>query len=238
MRKLQLTTLLAALLLWGALTACGDKDDTPAANGTEQPAPAPDPDPTPDPDPDPEPDPEPEPEPEPEPDPTPGRTVVAIDFAEGPGIAAPALPGSSEQSLTGRGDYLIAGHKFAVYADGAVNGKYFWVDNAQYSANIPEPNKGLFFSKTGAYVELPALAGKALVEAVYTSTTSANGTVELELTDTDGTMIDQSVTPHDDGLTQTFAPVAPQAGVRYRLTVVNKKNAQMARLTLAYDPVP
>jgi len=229
MRKLQLATLLAALLFGGALTACGDKDDTPAATGTEQPAPEPDPTPDPDPDPDPTPD--------PEPDPQPGRTVVAIDFAEGPGIATPALPGSSEQSLTGRGEYLIAGHTFAVYADSEVNGKYFWVDNAQYSAHIPEPNKGLFFSKSGAYFELPAIAGKALVEAVYTSTTSANSDVEIELTDTDGAMIDQTVTPHDDGLTQTFAPVAPQAGMRYRLTVVNRKNAQMARLTLTYDPV-
>ena len=75
------------------------------------------------------------------------------------------------------------------------------------------------------------------MKAVYTSTTSANGEVDLELTDTEGSTVDQSILPGDDGLTQTFEPVTPEAGKCYRLTIVNTKNAQMARLTLTYDDV-
>ncbi|MDE6499814.1 MAG: hypothetical protein K2K83_03810 [Rikenella sp.] len=172
-----------------------------------------------------------------DPKPEPGQVVIDLDFAEGPEIATPALPATSAESLSGRTEYTIAGYAFAVYADKEVNGKYFWVDNSQFNASIPEPNKGLYFSKLGAYVELPALAGKALVKAVYVSTTSVNAVIDLNLTDTDGEMIDQSIVPGDDGLTQTFEPVTPEAGKIYRLTIANTKNAQMARLTLTYDDV-
>ena len=210
MKKSQFTALLiAAALLAGTFVSCDDKDDAPATDGTEQT--------------------------DPTPTPEPGQVVIALDFAEGPEIATPALPATSEESLSGRTEYTMAGYTFAVYADKEVNGKYFWVDNSQYNANIPEPNKGLYFSKLGAYVELPALAGKALAKAVYVSTTSANGEVNLNLTDTEGVMIDQSIVPGDDGLTQTFEPVTPEAGKIYRLTIANTKNAQMARLTLTYD---
>ena len=209
--------LLAAALLAGTTVSCDDKD-TPATDGPEQTDPQPDPS-------------------DPGTDPEPGEVVIALDFAEGPQIAAPALPASSSESLSGRTEYVMAGYPFAVYADKEMNGKYFWVDNSQYSTSIPQPNKGLYFSKLGAYIELPALTGKALVKAVYTSTTSANGEVDLELTDTEGSTVDQSILPGDDGLTQTFEPVTPEAGKCYRLTIVNTKNAQMARLTLTYDDV-
>lgn len=210
MKKLQFTALLLAVaLMLGTLPACDDKDNETPKTGDEQT------------------------------DPTPGPGLVAIDidFAQGPQIATPALPAASAESLSGRTEYTIAGYAFAVYADKEKNGKYFWIDNSQFNASTPEPNKGLYFSKEGAYVELPALPGKALIRAVYTSTTSVNAVIDLNLTDTNGTQIDQTITPAEDGLTQTFAPVTPEAGKCYRLTIANSKNAQMARLTLTYDDV-
>lgn len=122
---------------------------------------------------------------------------------------------------------------FAVYADGAVNGKYFLVDNAQYSAAIPEPNKGLYFSKEGAYIEFPAIAGKALSEVVCTPTISANADVELEICDTQDAMENHTLDHTDDGSLR-FTLIDPAANTRYRIEVINKKNAQAARLQLTY----
>lgn len=165
--------------------------------------------------------------------PDPVDYTIDLDFAVGPQIATPALPGSSADAQTGRGEYTIAGHAFAVHADKAVNGKYFWVDNAQYSPTIPEPNKGLYFSKEGAYVEFPAIAGKALVEVLFTPTTSSGSEVDLEITDTDDMTVPQTLDYADDG-SWVFTLVTPAADTRYRLEVVNTKNAQAARLVLTY----
>lgn len=166
-------------------------------------------------------------------EPGPGDLKIDLDFADGPKIADPALPGSSDAALSGRAEYTMDGYPFALFADATVNGKYFWVDNSQYSAAIPEPNKGLYFSKEGAYIEFPAITGKALAEVLYTATTSANGDVSLEICDTDDTMVNHMLDYTDDGALR-FTLVTPAANTRYRLEVVNKKNAQAARLVLTY----
>lgn len=168
-----------------------------------------------------------------EPQTEPGGVKIDLDFALGPKIADPALPGKSEEALTGRGEYTMDARPFAVHADGNVNGKYFWVDNSLYSAAIPEPNKGLYFSKQGAYIEFPAIAGKALAEVILTPTTSANGGVELEICDTEDAMVDHTLDYTEDGSLR-FTLVTPAANTRYRLEVVNTKNAQAARLQLTY----
>lgn len=166
--------------------------------------------------------------------PGPGDYTIDLDFAVGPKLSEPELPGSSAEALNDRKEYEMEGHTFAIHADGSVNGKYFWVDNSQYSPSIPEPNKGLYFSKEGAYVEFPAIAGKALSKVVYTPTTSANGDLVLEMTDTEDTMVNHTLEYADDG-SSVFTLVTPAANTRYRLEVINSKNAQAAQLVLTYS---
>ena len=93
--------------------------------------------------------------------------TLTLDFARGPEIATPALPGSSKEALTGRHEYTIDGRTFAIFADAAANGKFFWSDQAQYG--IPEPNLALYFSNIGAYVEFPAIEKLALSTIEYVS---------------------------------------------------------------------
>lgn len=167
--------------------------------------------------------------------PTPGDVTITLDFAQGPAIATPALPLNSETVIVnGRGEYVMQGYTFAIYADPAENGKYLWTDNSQYPGNIPEPNKGLYFSKLGAYIEFPAIAGKALSTVVYTFNNGGGGDVTLEIMDTDDNMAPNMATLSDDGTYQTFEMIEPEVNTAYRLEVTNKKNAQVAKLVLTY----
>lgn len=166
------------------------------------------------------------------PEPLPEKVTITLDFAQGPTIATPALPATSEAALTGRGEFTMGGYKFAVFADAAENGKYFWVDNSQYSSSIPEPNKGLYFSKLGAYIEFPAIVAKTLSTVSYTPTTS-QGDASLDLMNADGTDAEYALDFEDDG-TSVYTLINPKINAGYRIEVINKKNAQLAKLVLTY----
>lgn len=159
--------------------------------------------------------------------------TLTIDFAQGPEIATPALPATSDTALTGRHEYTIAGYPFAIYADAADNGKFFWNDLSQYY-EAPEPNKALYFSKIGAYVEFPAIEGLALSTIEYLFASTAGEQPSFDLTDTEGQSLDHALDYADDGLSMTFTLLTPSAGSACRLTILNRKNAQVARLTLSY----
>lgn len=166
------------------------------------------------------------------PEPTPADVTIVFDFAEGPGIATPALPGKSEDALSGRHEYTIKGYKFAVYADEAEGGKFYWLDNTQFGETIPEPNKCLFFSKLGAYVEFPAIAGKTLSKVYYLPSSQQNN-VELDLMGADGSEAEYSLDFDDDG-THVYELINAKAGMGYRIEIINTKNAQLAKLRLDY----
>lgn len=180
------------------------------------------------PDPGPKPDPEPDPKPEPQPD-----LTLTVDFALGPGIAEPALPSASSEALSGRHEYLIAGYPFALYADGDDNGKFYWTDNSQYFP-MDDPCKGLFFSKTGAYVEFPAPEGRTLRQIGYWFNNGAGELPELDITTPDDAFVEYSLDFADDGKSMTYTLLAPEANVTYRLIAVNRKNAQVSKFVLVY----
>lgn len=167
------------------------------------------------------------------PDPTPADVTIVVDFAEGPNIATPELPPYSKTDFTtGRHEYTIKGYKFAVYADEAQGGKFYWLDNTQFGGTIPEPNKCLFFSKLGAYVEFPAIAGKTLSVVRYLPSTQQNK-VELDLMGADGSEAEYSLDFDDDG-TYVYELINAKAGMGYRIEIINTKNAQLAKLRLDY----
>lgn len=167
------------------------------------------------------------------PDPIPGDVTIVVDFAQGPGIATPALPSSSENALTGRHEYTIKGHSFAVYADAEDGGKFYWTDNSQFF-DAPEPYKGLFFSKIGAYVEFPVVAGKALTKIGYAFNNGAGDLPEMDITTPDDDFVEYSLDYADDGTGMTYTLLNPGVDVTYRLTILNRKNAQVSKFVLVY----
>lgn len=169
----------------------------------------------------------------PEPPVEPGDVTITVDFAEGPGIAVPALPASSNEALTGRHEYQIGGHTFAVYADAEDSGKFYWTDNSQYFP-AEEPCKGLYFSKTGAYVEFPVLAGKALAQIVYFFNNGAGELPSMDILTPEGDFVAGPPENADDGASMTYTLLDPAANTHYRLTVLNRKNAQVSKFVLTY----
>lgn len=167
------------------------------------------------------------------PDPTPADVTIVVDFAEGPGIATPALPGKSEDALSGRHEYTIKGYTFAIYADAADGGKFFWTDNSKYFDG-PEPNKGLFFSKIGAYVEFPVIAGKALTTIGYAYNNGAGEFPEMDIISPDDDFVTYSLDYAEDGTGMTYTLLNPGVDVTYRLTVLDRSNAQVSKLVLVY----
>ena len=158
--------------------------------------------------------------------------TLTLDFARGPEIATPALPGSSKEALTGRHEYTIDGRTFAIFADAAANGKFFWSDQAQYG--IPEPNLALYFSNIGTYVEFPAIEKLALSTIEYVYSKGAGELPEFDIQTTAGDSQAHSLDFAEEGSGMTFTLLAPTANTAYRLTVLTGKNAQPAKLVLTY----
>lgn len=169
-----------------------------------------------------------------QPEPLPETEVVTLDFARGPEIASPALPATSDTALSGRHEYTIDGRTFVLFADADFRGKFFWNDQSQYSSNIPEPNKALYFSKEGAYIEFPAVDGKVLAEIEYVFSTAAGDLPDFDIQTTGGDSMDHSLDYADDGLSMIFTLLSPTLNTPCRLTILNGKNAQPARLVLTY----
>lgn len=169
----------------------------------------------------------------PKPDPTPSDVTIVVDFAEGPTIATPALPSSSADALSGRHEYTIKGYTFAIYADGEDNGKFYWTDNSQYYP-MPEPNKGLFFSKTGAYVEFPVVKGQNLTKIGYAFNNGAGELPEMDITTPNNDLVDYMVDYADDGSGMTYTLLNPVVDTAYRLLLLNRKNAQVSKFVLYY----
>lgn len=166
------------------------------------------------------------------PDPTPAGVTIVVDFTQGPGIATPAHPNQKAEATTGLREYAIQGYTFTFFADETEKGVFYWIDNSVFSPNIPEPNKGLYFSKLGAYVEFPAIEGKTLSTVRYLPTTQQND-VELDLMGADGSEAEYSLDFDDDG-TYVYELINAKAGMGYRIEIINTKNAQLAKLRLDY----
>lgn len=167
------------------------------------------------------------------PAPTPSDVTLIVDFTQGASVTTPELPPYSKDNFTtGRHEYTVKGYQFAIFVDKAEGGKFYWIDNTQFSENIPEPNKGLFFSKLGAYIEFPAIAGKVLSEVHYLPTSQQND-VSLDLFGADDSEPQYTLDYGDDG-TWSYTLIDARENLRYRIEITNKKNAQLAKLKLVY----
>ena len=169
------------------------------------------------------------------PEPLPESEVITVDFALGPEITDPALPSKSADALYGRHEYTIDGRMFAIYAEGGNtnNGKFYWNDQSQY--DVEEPNKALYFSKEGAYIEFPAVDGKTLSKIEYINSTGArNSLPTFDVTTDQGVSLIPSIDIESDNSLLVFYPTKIAVNTRCRLMIENHENAQPAKLVLTY----
>lgn len=169
------------------------------------------------------------------PEPLPETVVITLDFALGPDITDPALPSKSADALYGRHEYTIDGRMYAIYAEGGNtnNGKFYWNDQSQY--DVEEPNKALYFSKEGAYVEFPAVDGKTLSKVEYINSTGAGKTLPtFDITTDQGVSLNPVTDITADQSLITFTASEVALNTRCRLVIVDNKNAQPAKLVLTY----
>lgn len=162
------------------------------------------------------------------PEPLPEVTVT-VDFTQGPSVATPALPNQKAEAATGLKEYTIQGRTFTFFADTEENGVFYWIDNTVFQPSLPEPNKGLYISKLGAYVKFPVIAGKILTKVSYLSTSSQSGDTQIDLLGADGEDIQYTF----DATSSTYELI--DAVQTARLEITNSKNAQFAKLMLTYN---
>ncbi len=160
---------------------------------------------------------------------TPPAGTIVVDFQQGPGIATPAIPTSK---VTGpvTDTYTIAGYEFVVNAPAA----YFFQDGSQY--DTPEPNRGLYISKEGAYLGFPAIAGKSLQKVVVSTPNSSGSGIMIAINDAEGLAAEggtnQTIGSNE---TVTFNLSNTLENTSYRIEVMNSKNFQINKLELTYS---
>ena len=161
--------------------------------------------------------------------PSPGGNEIVLDFQQGPEIATPAIP-TSKVAGPATATYTMAGYDFVVYAPAA----YMFQDGSQYGT--PEPNRGLYISKQGAYLAFPAIAGKSLQKVVVSTPNSSGSAIEIAINDANGAAAeggtDQTINSNE---TVTFNLSNTTENTSYRIEVMNSKNFQINKLVLTYS---
>lgn len=155
---------------------------------------------------------------------------IVLDFSVGASIFTPALPDKEAQSKTG--SYLFDGnYAFNISASNI----FYWFQNP-YEDSPGYGTKSLFIGKAGSYIELPAIADKALTKIIISAAKGA-GAYSIAITDAAGTPVQggqaQEVTKQEGGeYTYTLSNTANATA--YRIAVTTAGNAQLAKIELFY----
>ena len=155
---------------------------------------------------------------------------IVLDFSVGASIFTPALPDKEAQSKTG--SYLFDGnYAFNISASNI----FYWFQNP-YEDSPGYGTKSLFIGKAGSYIELPAIADKALTKVIISAAKGA-GAYSIAITDAAGPPVQggqaQEVTKQEGGeYTYTLSNTANATA--YRIAVTTAGNAQLAKIELFY----
>ena len=155
---------------------------------------------------------------------------IVLDFSVGASIFTPALPDKEAHSKTG--SYLFDGnYAFNISASNI----FYWFQNP-YEDSPGYGTKSLFIGKAGSYIELPAIADKALTKVIISAAKGA-GAYSIAITDAAGTPVQggqaQEVTKQEGGeYTYTLSNTANATA--YRIAVTTAGNAQLAKIELFY----
>lgn len=155
---------------------------------------------------------------------------IVLDFSVGASIFTPALPDKEAQSKTG--SYLFDGNYAFNISESNI---FYWFQNP-YEDSPGYGTKSLFIGKAGSYIELPAIADKALTKIIISAAKGA-GAYSIAITDAAGTPVQggqaQEVTKQEGGeYTYTLSNTANATA--YRIAVTTAGNAQLAKIELFY----
>ena len=164
-----------------------------------------------------------------EPEPTDPAHIV-LDFSRGKDMATPAFPyhDKDDSSSATEGTYTIDGYTYHIKA--SADGKFYWFYN---NYNAGSEYESFYIGTTGAYIELPAISGKALSKVILTGASGASGDSEAAITDTAGADIAGGLSQVVGKGEATYDLSGTVANTSYRITVT-KKNCQFAKIELFY----
>ena len=126
------------------------------------------------------------------------------------------------------GTYTIDGYTYHIKA--SADGKFYWFYN---NYNAGSEYESFYIGKAGAYIELPAISGKALSKVILTGASGASSSSEASITDTAGADIAGGLSQVVGQGTATYELNGTTAGTSYRITVT-KNNCQFAKIELFY----
>lgn len=157
-------------------------------------------------------------------------THLVLDFTRGADMATPAFPyhDKDDSSSATEGTYTIDGYTYTIKASS--DGKFYWFYN---NYNAGSEYKSFYIGKAGAYIELPAVEGKALTKVVLTGASGASSTSEASVTDTAGADIAGGLSQVVGQGTATYELSGTAANTSYRITIT-KNNCQFAKIELFY----
>ena len=97
--------------------------------------------------------------------------------------------------------------------------------------------KACFLGKSGAYVQVPQIAGYKLTNVTLTSASSTGGaTVTIKTTSNSAATGTTATFANGQSKEFSFDITNPQVNTSYRITVTNAKNAHIAKWVLTYEP--
>lgn len=159
---------------------------------------------------------------------------IVLDFSRGKDMATPAFPyhDKDDSSSATEGTYTIDGYTYHIKA--SADGKFYWFYNNHNAETKPETvYEAFFIGTTGAYIELPAISGKALSKVILTGASGASGDSEAAITDTAGADIAGGLSQVVGKGEATYDLSGTVANTSYRITVT-KKDCQFAKIELFY----
>lgn len=153
-----------------------------------------------------------------------GSTIV-VDFSRGASMASPALPGNKEAAKDGT--YTIDGYTYVIHAAD----KFYWWENTYQDGNPAS----LFIGKAGSYIELPAVAGKALTGVEIAQAIGGGSGVNVSIVDASNSEVSGGAAiTMNPGETAVWTLSGTTAGTNYRIYIGTSKNLHIAKFTLYY----
>ena len=145
------------------------------------------------------------------------QTTIELSFEECP-EGFPTSKTLDEQTFS------IGGYDFTFKGAGDGNG-YYWSSS----------NKVIIIGKKDAFIQLPSVDGKSLVNVTFTTGSSASENVILDIADKDGNLYGVNTAKLKKGTEYSWDVNNSTPGERCKIVVTNAYNAQFANLTLVYE---
>ncbi|MDE5815603.1 MAG: hypothetical protein K2H42_04865, partial [Alistipes sp.] len=151
---------------------------------------------------------------------------ISVDFTDAGTYPAGFPAGTASAAKKELATYSFAGYDFALY--GAADGYY------QASASGAHY---LMLGKQGAYIELPAVAGKSLTKVIAKSRSGASANVKVAVCDTSNAVVaggEELQWDNTSDYTYVYDLSDTAMNTPYRLYITNGYNAQITQLDLYY----